>query len=207
MRLRPGTRYKATVDLDDIAHAFPVGHRIAVSLSTVYWPIAWPSPELVTLTVFGGKTSLRLPVRPEDPADASLPAFAEPEQAEDTPYTKREVPALTRRTVTRDLLTGKITVDFPRWTGETTLTDINQTFTSQAFCRYSIIEGSPLSSRIETDYRVSLKRPDTTVTHHSIGVMSCDAEHFRVEVNLDVFENETRVFTKRWDQRIKRDFM
>ncbi len=207
VRLRPGTRYTATVDLDDIAHAFPAGHRIAVSISTVYWPIAWPSPELATLTVFGGKTSLRLPVRPENPADAALAEFGEPEQAEDTPFTKREVPALTRRTVTRDLLTGKITVDFPRWTGETTLTDINQTFTSQAFCRYSIVEGDPLSSRIETDYRVSLKRPDTTVTHHSVGTMTCDATHFRIEVTLDVFENDKKVFTRSWDQRIKRDFM
>jgi len=207
VRLKPGTRYTATVDLDDIAHAFPAGHRIAVSISTVYWPIAWPSPELVTLTVFGGKSALRLPVRPEDPADAQLPPFAEPEQAEDTPAVKREVPALTRRTVTRDLLTGKITVDFPRWTGETEMTDIGQTFTSQANCRYTIVEGDPLSAAIETDYRVSLKRRDTTVTHHSTGRMTCDATHFRVETTLEVYENDRKVFSRSWDEKIKRDFM
>jgi hypothetical protein len=159
VRLKPGTRYKATVDLDDIAHAFPVGHRIAVSISTVYWPIAWPSPELVTLSVFSGRTNLRLPVRPADPADAELPDFGEPVQAEDSPTVKHEMPALCRRTVTRDLLSGRITVDFPRWTTHTELTDIGQTVQGQALARYSIIEGDPLSSRIETDYRVTLKRP------------------------------------------------
>jgi putative CocE/NonD family hydrolase len=207
VRLKPGTSYTATVDLDDIAHAFPKGHRIAVSLSTVYWPIAWPSPELVTLTVFGGKTALRLPVRPEDPKDDRLPPFGEPEQAEDTPYVKREVPAKTRRTVTRDLLSGRITVDFPRWTGETEMTDIGQTFTSEARCRYTIVEGDPLSATVETDYRVSLKRPDTKVTHHSVGRMTCDATHFRIAITLDVYENDAKVFTKSWDERIKRDFM
>ncbi len=205
--LKPGTRYKATVDLDDIAHAFPAGHRIAVSISTVYWPIAWPSPELATLTVFSGRTSLRLPVRPEDPADAALRAFGEPEQAEDTPVKKHEPSPLGRRTVTRDLLTGKITVDFPRWTGHTELTDIGQTVNAQGLCRHTIVEGDPLSSTIETEYRVNLKRPDTSVTHHSTGRMTCDATHFHVAVTLDIYENDKKVFSRNWDQKIKRDFM
>ena len=112
-----------------------------------------------------------------------------------------------RRKVTRDLLSRLMTVDFPRWTGETELTDINRTFVSQANCRYTIIEGDPLSSTIETDYRVTLKRPDTSVTHHSVGRMTCDAAHFRIEVTLDVYENEKKIFTRNWDQKIKRDFM
>ena len=52
--LEPGRVYDAVVDLDDIAHAFPAGHRIAVSISTTYWPICWPSPELVDADGAGG---------------------------------------------------------------------------------------------------------------------------------------------------------
>jgi hypothetical protein len=162
---------------------------------------------LVTLTVFSGRTSLRLPVRRENPADAQLPAFGEPEQAEDTPVKKLDASPLCRRTVTRDLLTGKITVDFPRWTGHTELTDIGQTVNAQGLCRYSIVEGDPLSSTIETEYRVNLKRPDTDITHHSIGKMTCDATHFRIEVTLDIYEKGKKIFTRNWDQKIKRDFM
>ncbi len=62
--LTPGELTQATVDIDDIAHHFPAGHRIAVSLSTTYWPIAWPSPDLATLTVTLGTSHLTLPVRP-----------------------------------------------------------------------------------------------------------------------------------------------
>ncbi len=71
--LEPGHVYDAVVDLDDMAHAFPAGHRIAVSLSTTYWPICWPSPELATLTVQMGETWLDLPVRPET---RRMPRFA-----------------------------------------------------------------------------------------------------------------------------------
>ena len=47
--LVPGETTKATVEMEDTAYAFPAGHRIALSLSNSYWPIAWPSPELATL--------------------------------------------------------------------------------------------------------------------------------------------------------------
>ncbi|HVT51610.1 MAG TPA: CocE/NonD family hydrolase, partial [Dongiaceae bacterium] len=207
VRLRPGTRTKAIVDLDDIAHVFPAGHRIAVSLSTVYWPIAWPSPELVTLTVFSGRSRLRLPVRPERAEDAALPDFGEPLQAPDTPYEKREVASTIRRTVTRDLLTGTITVDFPRWVGEKVMTDIDQTFISSAHVRHIIKEGDPLSARTETDYKVTLKRKDTEVTHHSKGTLTCDADYFHVAVDMEVFERDRSVFKRRWDEKIRRDFM
>ncbi|MES1152029.1 MAG: hypothetical protein ABUL54_09045, partial [Dongia sp.] len=177
------------------------------SLSTVYWPIAWPSPELVTLTVFSGRSRLRLPVRPERAEDAVLPAFGEPIQAPNTPHEKREVASPLRRTVTRDLLTGTITVDFPRWVGEKVMTDIDQTFISSAYVRHIIREGDPLSARTETDYKVTLKRKDTEVTHHSKGTLTCDADYFHVAMEMEVFEKDRSVFKRRWDEKIKRDFM
>src|SRR4029453_7579693 len=49
--LEPGKRYRVRVPLNDIAHAFPAWHRVRIAVSSSYWPIAWPSPEPVTLTV------------------------------------------------------------------------------------------------------------------------------------------------------------
>jgi uncharacterized protein len=37
--------------------------------------------------------------------------------------------------------------------------------------------------------------------------MTCDATHFRVEVTLDIYENDEKIFTRNWDRKIKRDFM
>ena len=52
--LEPGRRYRVRLQLNDVAQAFPAGHRIRLALSTAYWPIAWPAPEPVTLTLYAG---------------------------------------------------------------------------------------------------------------------------------------------------------
>ena len=57
--LEPGKRYRVRVQLNDIAHVFPAGHRIRVAVSTSYWPIAWPSPAPVTLTLYAGAEHAR----------------------------------------------------------------------------------------------------------------------------------------------------
>lgn len=205
--LEPGHVYDAVVDLDDIAHAFPAGHRIAVSLSTTYWPICWPSPELATLTLHMGESWLDLPVRPENPADAALRAFDPPEMAAPTPMIDHPVARTHRRAIRRDLLSGEMTVDFPRWTYAHEMPDIGQTVTSDALARYVITDGDPLSARCETEANVVIRRKDTTTGHHSTGRLTADATHFRVEMQLRVTENGKTVFERRWDERIARDLV
>ncbi len=205
--LKPGKTYRTIVDLDDIAHAFPKGHRIAVSLSTTYWPIAWPSPELATITVACGVSHLALPVRPPNLADRRLKPFAKPESAPQTPSTQHPVKARHRRTVHRDLLTGQMTVDFPRWTYAKEMADIGQTQTSEAHARHTITDGDPLSARIDTEYHVELKRRDANISHKSKGVMRCDATHFIIDMELECFENGAKVFSRSWHEEIKRDMV
>ena len=205
--LKSDRTYSAIVDLDDIAHSFPKGHRIAVSISTVYWPIAWPSPELATLTITTGKSFLDLPVRPKNARDAKLRKFGPPIQAEETPSITHPQKIKNRRTVTRDLLSGLMTVDFPRWTGKREMPDIGQTFTSECLSRYEIIDGDPLSARTITDFRVELARKDTTIVHHSRGTLTCDAKNFIVEMNLEIQENGKTLFERKWHERIKRDMV
>ena len=77
--LEPGRSYDVTVRLNAIAHAFQPGRRIRVAVSPTYWPIAWPSPQAATLSVFAGR--LDLPVRAERAEDAELAPFEEPESA------------------------------------------------------------------------------------------------------------------------------
>ncbi|RDC74182.1 hypothetical protein DLJ49_05395 [Rhodovulum sp. 12E13] len=57
-----------------IAQAFPTGHRLRLSLSTLYWPLAWPSPAPACLTVYPRAGAIDLPVRapPRRPDTARL---------------------------------------------------------------------------------------------------------------------------------------
>jgi uncharacterized protein len=197
----------ATIDLDDIAHHFAAGHRIAVSISTTYWPIAWPSPDLATLTVTLGRSHLTLPVRPPRADDATLRAFDPPESAPQTPTIWHETAAKLPRRVTRDLITGRMTVDFPRWTYACEMTDIATTATSQGYARFEITDGDPLSAETTCEYHVTLQRPDVTAGHHSRTRMTCDATHFHLETDLQVTEDGTQIFTRHWHRSIPRDFI
>ncbi|HEY2684740.1 MAG TPA: CocE/NonD family hydrolase [Steroidobacteraceae bacterium] len=62
--LTPGQVYDVRIDFNLIAHRFKKGNRIRLSVSESLWPLVWPSPEVVTLTLTHGASSLELPVRP-----------------------------------------------------------------------------------------------------------------------------------------------
>ena len=203
--LEPGRFYEVEVELDDIGHAFPAGHRVAVSLSSTYWPIAWPSPDLVTLTVDCVGSALVMPVRKPRVEDAGLRAFDPPVKGPDTPQDHASVASTHPRRVTHDLLTGRMVVDFPRWTYAVTFHDIGQTVTSAGHVRHILTDGDPLSAETETEYEVTIARPDATVGHRSRGRLSCDSTHFRLETQLWVTENGEVMFHRAWDERIARD--
>lgn len=203
--LIPGAWTEAVVDLDDIAQALPQGHRLAVSISTSYWPIAWPSPETPVLTFDLAACRLDLPQRPPRAEDAALRPFPPAECAAPTPSQALPVAAPHRRQITRDLLTGETVVDFPRWTYATHLPDIATTARGKALARYRIIGDDPLTAICETDCMAEIERPDGTFRHESRGRMSCDASHFHIEMVLTVLENGAAIFCRSWKESIARD--
>ena len=76
-------------------------------LSTAYWPLIWPTPERVTLTVHAAGTRLELPVRTAQSLDGTNP-FAAPESAPRTPVSK-VADGYLKREVHHDLMTGAVT--------------------------------------------------------------------------------------------------
>ena len=73
--LEPGKRYTVRIRMNECGQRIGSGNRLRLAISTAYWPIVWPSPELVTLTVAAGVSSLELPVRPPRSEDAGLRPF------------------------------------------------------------------------------------------------------------------------------------
>lgn len=61
--LVPGQIYQIDVPLNECSHRLRAGHRLRLAISTSYWPIVWPSPELATPTLHLDQCSLSLPVR------------------------------------------------------------------------------------------------------------------------------------------------
>ena len=205
--LVPGDAVDVVVEMDDIAHAFPAGHRIGLSLSSAYWPIAWPSPELATLTIDLGQTHLMLPVRPPRAGDADLRVFDPPEMAPESPVIDHPVQPTHPRRVTRDLLSGKITVDFPRWCYDHEFPDIGIRQASEGHARYEIVEGDPLSAAMQTSYRVVQTRLDGVFTHESSSRMTCDENSFHLCAQTVILENGQEIARMEWAEEIPRDHL
>ena len=205
-RLEPGRRYPVSVKLNDVAHQFPAGHRIRLAISTNLWPLMWPSPVPVTLSLVTGKSRLVLPLRTPQAEDGSLAPFAEPESAAPAPHSSL-APYLRARTVTLDAGSGETVVEIIKDRGRSRLHDVDIEYAGKGTERISIREGDPLSAVGEADYSISLKRGDWQVRTESKTTLTSTADDFLVSASIDAFEGNERVFTKTWSKRVPRRFI
>ncbi|HTW29525.1 MAG TPA: CocE/NonD family hydrolase, partial [Acetobacteraceae bacterium] len=105
--LEPGVPVTVRLPLNDCGHRFAAGHRIRLAVATSYWPLVWPAPTPVTLTVRLEHCQLDLPQRPADPGDAAL-GFPPPVRAPSAPTAVLN-PGHVRRQSTQDHVTGEVT--------------------------------------------------------------------------------------------------
>ena len=80
-QLEPGRRYRARIQLNALGHRFLAGHRLRLAVSTAYWPLIWPTPERVTLTVHTGRHAARVAGAHAHRASMAPNPFAAPESA------------------------------------------------------------------------------------------------------------------------------
>jgi len=202
----PGERMRVSLQLNDCAHAFEKGNRIRVALSTSYWPLVWPSPEPVTLTVFTGASRLELPSRAPRPEDAKLGRFGEPEGAEPLKKTYHR-PAVGRRWVERDIGAGTTIYRIEEDMGHFTIDHIGLETDFVQREAYRISDEDPLSAEIDIRYAIAIGRGDWRTRTETRTVMRADKTHFMLEGFLDAFEGEKQLVSRRWNQRIPRDLV
>ncbi len=204
--LEPGRRYRVRVKMNDIAQSLPAGHRLRLSLSTSYWPLAWPSPEPACLTVHAAGSAIELPVRAPRPADAALRAFGPAEGAAPTP--RRMIAPehhnwLVHRDLAADLSTLEVINDSGVWHLEEV--DLEVAYKVQEW--YSSRADDFRSPRGETRLTRGLKRGDWDVRTEARTVLTSTPEEFRISADLDAWENGERVFCRTWNLSLPRDFV
>ncbi len=202
--LEPGITYTVRVQLNDVAQVFPAGHRLRISISTSYWPLAWAPPRPVRLSVLSGSSTLTLPVRPPRDSDAYLRPFDEPEAAPSGPVTQ-----LTETQhnwlVTRDLEEDRSTLKVIKDEGTYYLESVDLEVEDATTEWYSSVadEFDSLAGEVLSTRGLSRSGWDVrTVTHT---VLSCDTESFHVHADLDAYLNGVRIFCKSWESSVPRD--
>ena len=175
--LIPGQRYQVRIQLNDAGAVFPAGHRIRVAISTSYWPMIWPAPEIATVTIVGG--GLELPERAPLEADALLPSFSRAETA-----APESVSPVRPGVVRIDRLGLEIG-------GRGEFTD-------------HIDDGDPLSARYESRRTQEVSRDGWTVRIETEMSLSCTREDFVLQAAMRAYEGDAEVCHRAWDHRVPR---
>ncbi|AHE98936.1 CocE/NonD family hydrolase [Thioalkalivibrio paradoxus] len=205
--LEPGRVYRVRIKFNDVAQRFPAGHRLRLSLSTSYWPLAWPAPQPVCLRVTTGASRLLLPVRPPRDAEDAAIVFPEPEGAPASTPVRQLTPQAHHWRVTRDLAEDRSTLEVVNDQGTVLLEALGLQMQRKALEWYSYEGDDVNSTRGETLWERGFRRGDWSVRTVTRTVLTSTPTEFLLHAQLDAYEGERRVYSRNWDVRIPRDLV
>jgi putative CocE/NonD family hydrolase len=208
--LEPGQFYHIRLRLNDCGYAFPAGHRIRLALSTAYWPLVWPTPSAVTLTVSTEDAIFILPVRIPR-AEDGLITF-QPSVRGPLTRMSKVAPGRYRREMKIDLVTGVATFVSD---GEGGLFGegairYDELGTSINHClrrELTVDADNPLSAQYRLTQSYDLHRKASHFRIETTTEMSSTHDHFNLSGKLDVFEDGIRVTGQEWSEAIARDLI
>lgn len=200
--LEPGQTYTVTVPMKHVAQTFRAGHRIRLGLSTSYFPIAWPAPEPVTLTVLTGECRLDLPlcnaapvpVESFGPARAAEPLELEVERASSASWS-----------ISEDADTGRLLIEVVDDEGAATIRRQGFFHAAKAAERYTILPDDPTSAEGEVTWTHEMRRDEWMVRTVTWTKLTADKSEYRIEARLQAFLDDTCVRDLDWDVRVPRD--
>jgi hypothetical protein len=201
--LAVGEPVRVRLRLNDVAHAFPAGHRLRLALSTSYFPLAWPPPRPTTLTVNPSHSRILLPERPPRDTDAALRDLGPPVVA--AAGSRRVLqPRRDRWLVHRDLAHDVSTLEVIKDEGRVLLEETGTEVGRDTREWYTYSADDPSTARGEVWAERTFSRADWEVRTVTRTVLTCDATHFRVRAERDAWEGSTRIWCQSWDRRIER---
>ncbi len=199
--LPTGTPINVSLDLDQSAYRVPAGHRIRLAVSTVYWPLIWPSPERTTLTLTSGTVSLPLENNTGEAVTFEPPQSAEPWRTE----TLRDPSS--KRDTCLDAQTGETRLEIVDDFGE--VRDLDHGLCAGSIAReiWATHPDDPLCARGETHWTDTITRDDIRLRTETKSRMTADATHFHLTARVEAYENDALIFEKDFDTKVPRDLV
>jgi putative CocE/NonD family hydrolase len=204
--LEPGRGYDVSVQLNACGHRFARGSRLRLTLSSAYWPIAFPSPEDATLTLDLGRSRLLLPVRPPQLADERLAPFPPAESAEPLRQTVLREGSYSR-TLGRDAIDGTWVQEHADDSGRVRHEHTGIEFEAASTDTFAIRPDDPNSAEARAVWTKAYARGDWDArveTEVSVRALH-DAWHIRAR--LRALDNGQTFHQQEWDEKIPRDFV
>ncbi len=204
--LEPGQVYNIYMPLNYIAQRFPAGHQIRLSLSTSYWPLVWPPPEPVRLTIYPADSQITLPTRLSSEGDTGLRDLGFPRLQALRPSTVLR-PEVKEWEVVHNLRTNKVTLHVINNDAKTRLDDINWTTEKNVEEKYIYRNNNYDTLRGEVTGERRFERDDWSVYTKTRTILTSTKTHFIIRATLDAYEGDVRIYSKTWDEMVKRDLL
>lgn len=205
--LIPGQKYKLEIPMHFTTWTFKPGHKIRLAISNSQFPMAWPSPEKLSSTIyFGPNTTLTLP---ETKTDRKLVRLPIPEtrisryQGENSPEKNTSVideSPEEHKMIWRQVSTGG------HWIKDKSRNDVIEILRS---VNHLSFEDHPekagfkgqMITRI-SNFKSEKPKVDLTTKIE----ISSDHDYFNAEVIRTLSSFGKPIATKTWKEKIKRDF-
>jgi hypothetical protein len=198
--LEPGVAERLDVRMRFTSWVFPAGHRIRLAVSNHLWPMMWPTPHPMTMSLHVGDSSLVLPVVPL--AGRSVPRFEPPARPPVPSNVTREGHIEpTAWTVDRSGGTA-----IASWRGEEESRFPWGRMRSIEYLRFKVSDQRPdLAAALgEGDLHVTL--PGRTLLWRTRLSLRSDAVAFHYRFRRTLAEDGREIRRRDWEESIPRDF-
>jgi putative CocE/NonD family hydrolase len=206
--LIPGLDYDVTIKGQFACYRFSPNSRIRVALSESWWPVVWPSPEMVRLEVTTGLSRVDLPARTVDGAEA-LP-FVEELNLYDVPGAAHAPYADRLGGVTVTGPAGRRTFSIVE--GSTGIDEAYvpgaDSYYGQAYrLRRTIREDDPNSAEMEAEANNSYRRGDWQVRLRAWSLGRSTASEFICQESFEAWDGDRLVLSRQWEKAIPRNLV
>jgi hypothetical protein len=201
-----GKEYEIRVPCYFATHRFKKGSRIRVAITESLWPMVWPSPRPVTLTISAGESYLVLPVRPAEAVERAMPIPIIRDAIEKKNAAAPKT-ASAKVIVTGPDASGFVSVRKEQPSPPHIVKDVGTTVSGGSVWIRSIRERDPNSCVWSVEWSREMKRGDWNTQLRSTVELTSTTEEFRMKESLTASEAGKVVFEQTWDRHIKRDLM
>ncbi len=204
--LEPGRRYDVEIPLFFVAQRLKQGNRIRVALSESFWPLVWPSPQIATLSVTTGVSSLTLPVRPRSACEAefSIPILSQLPGEQHPPTAAGRLNVVDSGPDGRHCVVREKAWELARTPVPEVGTQLTAGWTPSTL---RMNEGDPGSCTWTGGYLFRVERGSWDAAVSGTFEVTSTSEAFHIKETIQAREEEVPVFERSWSHTVKRDLM
>ncbi|MCB0632187.1 MAG: CocE/NonD family hydrolase [Lewinella sp.] len=209
-KLAPGQYYPLDIEMHFTSWTFKKGHRIRLSLSNGQWPMIWPNPSNLNMTVqLGGEdgSTFSLPIFNNDPDlihpkflppanDPELPGFEVIQSGTVSGFAEISETEYDPKTgITRVIASNGGETVYPWATWVTTEKIVHQ-----------VNDREPATASVTSEYTILVKTPERQLKWIGLLDLSSDAANFYYDYTRKLMEGDSLIREKQWKETIPRDF-